>query len=250
MNNDFKKELFEFYRQSYHFELERKDRLLQQVGLALAILTVIGNLIAYFLKDFTWVSFARLDLLFYFFFVFGVAFTSVSLYYVARSLAHGYWYGNIPTPKEIHETLEKFEVFNQSASAADKVDIESEFRENLIKQYCEYTDRNAKNNMARYGFIFTGLRFSIISLILLLVAFPGHMILKSRFPDKTEKIELNEEVKIRIMPEQDQNQSSSQQQTTSSQTPAEKPQWPQGRLTKEADEKNVTTRVITEKKDD
>ncbi len=250
MNNDFKKELFEFYRQSYHFELERKDRLLQQVGLALAILTVIGNLIAYFLKDFSWVPFNCLDLLFYSFFLSGIVSTGFSLYYVVRSLVHSYWYGNIPTPKEIHETLEKFQKFNQNASVEDKVSIEGEFRDNLIRQYCDYTDRNEKNNSARYGFIFTGLRYSMVSLILLLAAFPGHMILKSRFPNQIQKIELNEEVKIRIMPEQDQNQNSSQQQTTSSQTPTEKPHWPQGRLTKEADEKNITTRVITEKKDD
>lgn len=34
------------------------------------------------------------------------------------------------------------------------------------------------------------------------------MILNSRLPDKTEIVEVNEEVKIRIMPEQDQNQNS------------------------------------------
>lgn len=247
MELEFKKELFEFYKESYHFELERKDRLLQQVGLAIAILTITGNLIAYFLRDFIWMPFRELDLLFYSFFSIGGVFTAVSLYYVVRSLAHGYWYGNIPTPKEIHDTLEEFEAYNEKVSQEHQVNIENEFRDNLMRQYCDYTDRNEKNNTARYGFIFTGLRFAIFALVFLLLAFPGHMVIKSRFPNEVESIKLNEEVKIRIMPDQNQTQNTTQQQqTTSAQPAAEKPEWPQGRLTKEADEKNVTTRVINE----
>ncbi|WP_146209407.1 hypothetical protein [Coraliomargarita sinensis] len=246
MTSEFKKRQFDFHKDYYAFELERKDKLLQQVGLALGILTVIGNLFAFFLRDFQFVEFREVHLLFYFFFSFGFLFTAISIIYLTKTLIHRFYYETIPTPKEIQDALNECDEYNTKVEKAEALDTEEVFYENLIKQYSEATHRNHLSNLARYSNVFTSLRFSLIGLILLICSFPGYQVLKKEFSIKPSTTEIKEEVKVRIMSEDKDNQSNQQQ--TSNQ-PVERPQWPQGRIIKEADEKGQNKQTFNEQKD-
>ena len=218
-------------------------KLLQQVGLAIAILTIIGSLIGYFLSDFAVVEFAAMDLLFYSFFVLGLILTTFSFWYIVCSISYGFYYGYIPTAKEIQDALSGIEAYNQSVSEDEAIDVESEFYNHTSDQYCECADRNYRNNTTRCGYIFLGLRLSLFALLMLILALPGHYIIKKRFPESIKTVTIGKEVKVSIMTEE---QDKSQDQESAEQKPAEKPVWPEVHLTKEADEKDVSKRIITE----
>ncbi len=243
MKNDFLEKLFEFYKDIYFYELERKDKLLQQVGLAIAILTIIGNLIGYFLKGFCLVEFLWSDLPFYSCFIVGLIFTVISFWFVVSSLSYGFYYGYISTPKEIQNALTQIDSYNETVTGKDVIDGENAFYINTIDQFTEYADRNFKNNTKRYGYIFWGFRYAIFALIALILAFPGYQLLNKRFPGNATTVNIKDEVKVKIMTDE---QNQKQDNKPVEPKPVEKPEWPQGHLTKEADEMNVNRRVITE----
>lgn len=243
MKRSFRKYLFEFYKESYYFELERKDKLLQQVGLAVAILTIIGNLLAYFMKALELPAFRVSDLSFYLFFAPGLILTALSFWHVGRSILHETLYGRIPTPLEMEKAFKDIDSFNKKVGKDRQRKLHEEFYTKLTPQICEFTHRNFHNNNLRYTRIFNGLRFALLGLVFLIAAIPGHKVFSQRFSDDSRTYFIGKEVNVRMMDNGNNNQET---ESSVNNEPIEEPQWPQGHLTKEAEEKTTDKNLLTE----
>ena len=155
-------------------------------------------------------------------------------------------YGYIPTTEAIRDAINNFKKDDQSKSEDA---VRSFYVENLSKQYSEYATHNQKNNTNRTGYVFSSLKFSLISILFLLLTFPGLLYFKKESPAHNSKhVEVLTMGKQQASPDNPNNSDANASQDQQAQTPdpAEASpdtninvQWPQGEYIKEADEKKA-----------
>ena len=166
-----KDELFQFYKESYYHEIGRKDEIRKQLGLAIAVLALLGNSAYYYLFKFQFFPFSFAHLGFYVPFFLGILFAFIAFFYLLRYIFQGREYAYIPTTEEIRDVIDKFEKANQTES--DENVVRNFYIQNLSKQYSEAATRNQLNNEKRTGYVFSSLRASLISILFFLFAFPS-----------------------------------------------------------------------------
>ena len=169
-----KDELFQFYKESYYHEIGRKDEIRKQLGLAIAVLALLGNSAYYYLSKFQFFPFSYAHLWFYVPFIFGIFFALIAFFYLFRYMFEGREYAYIPTTEEIRDVIDKFEKANQTES--DENVVRNFYIQNLSKQYSKAATRNQLNNEKRTGYVFSSLKASLISILLFVVAFPSFFI--------------------------------------------------------------------------
>ena len=241
-----KEELLVFYRECYYYEMDRKEEIRKQLGLAIAALALLGNITSYYLSNFQFFPFRFLHLCFYVPFIVGAFLALSALFYLLRYFFLSEGYGYIPTTEAIRDAINNFQKKDQSKSEDA---VRNFYIENLSKQYSEYATHNRKSNTNRTGYVFSSLKFSLISILFLLLTFPGFLYFKRESPAYNPKhAEVLTMNKQQVSPDNPNNSdaSASQDQQTQTPDPAEASpdtninvQWPQGEYIKEADEKKA-----------
>ena len=241
----FEEELFAFYKECYSDEMDRKDEIRKQLGLAVAVLALLGNTIFYYFSDFQFSPFSPfryLHLCFYVPFIVGVSLALSALVYLLRYFfLKEYIY--IPTTEAIRDVINSFRKADQSGSEDA---VRSFYMENLSGQYSECATHNRNNNTRRTGYVFSSLRSSLISILFLLLAFPAFFsFFKKESPSHNSKhVEVLTMGKQQASPDNpnksDANASQDQQaQAPDSAEASPDIQWPEVERIKEADEKNA-----------
>ena len=169
-NLTLKDELFQFYKESYYHEIGRKDEIRKQLGLAIAVLALLGNSAYYYLSKFQFFPFSFAHLGFYVPFLLGILSSLIAFFFLLRYMFEEREYAYIPTTEDIREVIDKFEKANQTES--DENDVRNFYIQNLSKRYSKAATRNQLNNDKRTGYVFSSLRASLISILLFLAAFP------------------------------------------------------------------------------
>lgn len=238
----FKEELFAFYKECYSDEMDRKDEIRKQLGLAVAILALLGNTIFYYFSNFQFFPFRYLHLCFYVPFIVGVFLALSALVYLVCYFFIPEEYRYIPTTEAIRGAINDFKRVDQSESEDA---VRSFYMENLSGQYSECATHNRNNNTRRTGYVFSSLRSSLISILFLLLVFPGFFFNKKESPSHNSKqVEVLTMGKQQASPDDpnksDANASQDQQaQAPDSAEASPDIQWPEVERIKEADEKNA-----------
>ena len=154
-------------------------------------------------------------------------------------------YGYIPSTKDIRDVINKG--MEQSKSEDTVRDF---YIENLSAQYSECATHNRENNKKRTGYVFSSLKYSLISILFLLFTFPGFFYFLRESPSHNSKhMEVLTMSKRQVSPDNPNNSDANASQDQQAQAPdsAEASpdtstidvQWPQIEYIKEADEKNA-----------
>ena len=175
-SSTFKEELLEFYKECYYFEMKRKDKIRQQLGLAVAVLALLCNIISYYFSNFNFHPFICSHLWFYVPFIIGASFAIIAFIYLIRYF-YIEEYAYIPTPKAIRDAIN--EGMEQSKSEDDVKDF---YIEKLSKQYSKCATHNRRNNKKRSEYVLHSLNCSLISILSLLLTFPGFFLFSNRSP--------------------------------------------------------------------
>lgn len=172
-DSNFKEELLGFYKECYYFEMDRKDKIRQQLGLAVAVLALLCNIVSYYFSNFKFPSFIYPHLWFYVPFIIGASFAIIAFIYLMRYFFSVEEYAYIPTPKAIRDAI------NEGMEQSKSEDAVKDFYvEKLSEQYSECATHNQRNNTKRTGYVFSSLKSSLISILFLLLTFPGFFYFK------------------------------------------------------------------------
>ena len=226
--------------------MDRKDKIRQQLGLAVAVLALLCNIISYYFSNFKFSSFMYPHLWFYVPFIIGascavIAFIYLSCYFFRAEQRYAY----IPTAKDIRDVINKGMEQSKSEDAVRYLYIE-----NLSEQYSKCATHNRKNNTKRTGYVFSSLKSSLISILFLLLTFPGFFYFQRESPSHDSKhVEVLTMSKQQASPDnpnnsganasQDQQAQAPDSAEASSDTSTINVPWPQIEYIKEADEKNA-----------
>lgn len=158
---------FEFLQKRYQAELERRRDLAAAVNMPVGVLTALGGLLGFLVRDFSY-EFRYLTGFFLLSLTFAAIFFVAALVYLVRSYwNHAYHY--VPVPGELHGYLQELQDYyasaGQPASAA-----EADFADFLQRRFREATDANTLENDSKSGFLHKGNTMVIGVLVMTLLA--------------------------------------------------------------------------------
>ena len=185
---------FEFYKELYHKENERRQEVLNSMNIPIAVITAIASATYYFITTFDYNTEPFLKAIFV-----GLIFLSIislllSIYFLIRAFSDftkGYEYTGIPYVKELfdwHSDLENYYTsIGQNISTADQ-----HFENFLIENMVKHIDHNMYINDKKHGFIYKSKKFLVLSIVfslIILVPFGYNFFHKKTLINKVELVD-------------------------------------------------------------
>ena len=189
---------FEFYKELYHKENERRQEVLNAFNIPIVIITALTTAIYFATTGFNY----SIGGLWTYFFIM-LSFVSLgcllfAIYYLIRAFIDfkkGYEYTGLPYTKELfdwHKQLDEHYASNNGT----KEDSDKYFKNYLIESLVNHVDHNMFVNDQKHRFIFQSKRLLVMGLVLTLLSLIpfGYNFFSS--PEKIQKFELvNSEIK-------------------------------------------------------
>lgn len=225
---------FQFYKENYLTELQRKHDLDSSISIPIGILSVAGSVIFAFIKELK--GFER-DIVFDAMIVLlaaAVVTLLCSVFFLIRSYFN-YSYRYVPTSSEIKKYNDDLTKFYEGDQGKAKTDLESY----LISEYAANTHTNSINNDSKAAYLHKAKSFMIGALISLFFASLPYFV-KFHKMEQTQKIEIvnsrNSALNMEILKMNDKDSKQSEPKTQ----PETKPTPPPSRSVKESQQPQKT----------
>ena len=182
------KDIYEFFKQAYEFEHQRKDALNSRLILVSTSLVVIIGAVTYFINN---MRFTPIDTLKVVFFILlaGLAIVLGFAFYYLFKCFFSYRYRYVAKSDLIKNYITELKEYNRKSP--DKVDIGNEIEDYLKSQYSSAASINRANNIIKSSYFIRALRAIFIASILvfgLAVPFYG---LKLKEPQELVRVNVN-----------------------------------------------------------
>lgn len=190
---------FEFYKDLYHRENDRRITVENTLNIPIAIISAIGTVIYFVITSFDYSIEPFLSYIFILLCSISTICLIFSIYYLIRAFCNfpkRYEYSGIPYPNELllwHESLEKY--YGENDLEIDE-NSKKHFQDFLIQNFVKHTSHNMFVNDQKYRYIYNS-KMSIITglVILMITMIPfGYNYFKKK--DTIHKIELTERISI------------------------------------------------------
>lgn len=164
---------FEYYKNLYNLEEEKRIKLNDSLNMPFAIITIIGAIIYTFLTNFKFAECNLNTISFIVIIILSIIALIISIYYMILSyeVFTRFQYEYLPYPDSLEEYYSHLEEMYSGASREQEGLHEHLFETELIERYVRSCSVNSSLNDRKSGFLHRGKRFLIISLILILIAF-------------------------------------------------------------------------------
>ncbi|WP_066759363.1 hypothetical protein [Crocinitomix algicola] len=162
---------FDFYKEFYIKENERRQEVLNSFNIPIAIITALSSATYFFITSFDYKIEVFLTAIFIGLISITIVGLLLAIYYLIRAFSDftkGYEYSGLPYMKELYDwnkNLEEYyEHYENDSGIADK-----KYEEYLIEKMVEHTEHNMYVNDKKHGFIYKSKKFLIASLVLTLI---------------------------------------------------------------------------------
>jgi len=228
---------FAFHKESYVFEIERKDKLNGSLSFPVGVVALLSGAVSVMAKAVSIPPTSSQKLIIVFLSISGVCLVIACYYLVRTYWGHPYKY--MPYPDELRAYRNKLYHYYISAgetasSASSKAD--EELSDYVIDQYAADTSFNAATNNAKSAILFKANAFIIAALIFVVLNVPPYLYHRATAPETVYKIQLTPEVHVMANESQ---QDPKQPEHAPAPPPSQqsKPEPPPSRLIKEHVEK-------------
>lgn len=241
--------LLEQFKESYYFELNRKDKINGYLNFPLALFTLLVGLIAYFLNNLPEIVLNFSSISFYLFFFILVSIVIIAFSFFIRSF-YNYSYYYISIPSEFDDYFKKLGEYNKSVNNAKKIDLDNKHQILMSKQYSEYATVNTITNDRKSRFLHKTSGALILSVIFMLLTCIPYFYIKYNTERQiivTTKIENLEEIfdmiekKYHLIGEINFDSDNESENTNEPESPEpeepQEPEEPKGRIIKEGEDK-------------
>ena len=179
-----KKKIYEFAKESYYWELNRKEQLNSFVSVGIAIISAQIGVIAYISNSFPNTDKKVVFIMFIVFFALSVLSAILSLYYLFRHQLK-YTYAVLSTPKEINDYINSYAEYNEKNEVcAEESEYCQEIDETILDQYMSHTNTNFQNNNRKSKYSYRLKLTLVFTTIFLISSFAFYI-----FTDKEDKIQ-------------------------------------------------------------
>ena len=190
------KDIYEFFRDAYEFEQERKDAINSRLSLVFTGLVVIIGAVTYFINNVRLSPINGLKIVFLA--LVGALLTVIvfAFYYLFRCL-FSYEYRYIARPNLIEKYVREWKEFNRKTQ--DAVDAGEKIRDYLRSQYSDAASKNRANNKRKNGYFVRAVQASCLAAIFVGILVIPFYILKVKEPEKVIYVNVKNLSEIRKM---------------------------------------------------
>jgi hypothetical protein len=186
---EFDLKCLELYKESYEFELSRKEQLAGKVSLLIGIMTILSGFIVHYLSVFPLLGFDFGSLIFMMPYLAGVICTVIT-FCCLNSFLKTRDYDYIPAANEIRAAI-------AAAKDGKAEDLSTQVFENLANEYVSSAAKNFQNNKERIACFNGALKFALYSTMLLAVTAPGFFYLQWTKPEAVPRVEVVNELEVK-----------------------------------------------------
>lgn len=158
---------FEFYKELYQVENDRKDSAQDALGLPVAIVTGLLTFLFYLSTSYDYTQAGVICCIFLILMVIGAIPVMISLFYLIRAfnnIVAGFEYKGLPYPKELFEHRRQLvEHYSKHGNGEDEAN--EKFIAYLTEKFAEHADHNTLVNDKKMRNIFRAKRFMVYSLV-------------------------------------------------------------------------------------
>lgn len=232
---------FDFIKDQYLFELERKNQLRTSLNLPTGVLIVLGSLLGFFAKEFPYNLSTVITIIFFFFLATSTILFLIAVYHLIRSF-YGRTYAFIETPGELktyydellqhHRNLsdyyksleEYYGVEPREKNYPEPEELaEQDFQEFLSQKYISATNENTWNNDSKSERLHSANLFLIFTLCSTLVCSVPFLYADLNKPEKIHRIRINNFNEISLLEEKTMNRETTPQSPSASPPPSNPP---------------------------
>lgn len=232
---------FDFIKDQYLFELERKNQLRTSLNLPTGVLIVLGSLLGFFAKEFPYDLSTVITIIFFCLLGTSTILFLITVYHLIRSF-YGRTYAFIETPGELkiyydellhhHRNLSDYyrsleEYYGVEPRERDypkpEVLAKQDFQEFLSQKYISATNENTWNNDSKSERLHSANLFLIFTLCSALVCSVPFLYADLNKPEKIHRIRINNVSEISLLEEKTMNRDTSPQ-SPSANLPSSNPQ--------------------------
>lgn len=167
--------LYDFYREHYFFEIERKDKLNSSLSLPIGIVALLAGVVSVVVKSVSLPLSANEIILLGL-----LTCTAFSLVISCFFLIRAYWghsYKYLPYSKELyefHKNLTTYYVSSGHPHETADAQSKSELTEHVLVQYTDDATFNAQANNKKSAILFQANRYIVAALVFLVPAIPAY----------------------------------------------------------------------------
>lgn len=161
---------YEFYKDLYHRENDRRSEVLNAMNIPIAIISALLTALYFVITTFDYRVELFLSIVFCVSCLVSLTCILIAIYYLIRAFSNfskGYEYTGIPYPNELYNWHNDLvEYYNINEGNVDDANIH--FKDFLVKKFTEHADHNMYVNDKKYHYIYMSKKFLIASLITIL----------------------------------------------------------------------------------
>jgi uncharacterized integral membrane protein len=190
MNKEFRERLFEFCKEAYFFQFDRREKISGRTGVLLAIVAIAVNIALKYLEEFP--TFDGSFCAIFFVSLLGIALILgvVALYNIIRALVWTVKWKYVPSPQPIVQHIEELEARNKNLGPERAVDLREVFEMNLIRQFAEAATANDLNNYTKTRHLAYAIAWAIATVVALIFCAGPFYCLKFKMGRPAQKIEI------------------------------------------------------------
>ena len=164
-------DFFEFYKELYHKENDRRQEVLNALNIPIAVITATSTANYLFITTFDYTFNKILDWIFIAIVIATFILLIVSIFYLIKAFCdfnRGYEYKGLPYPGELHNWHKDLKEYHSTYDIASE-NVDQMVKDEILKKILTSTDHNTYVNDKKHEYIYNSKKFLVGSLVITLI---------------------------------------------------------------------------------
>jgi len=196
---EIEEKLLNLFKESYYFELDRKDKINANLNFPITILVLVVGVLSYYLNNLPNLNHDFTSVIFYIS-VFALIVNICFCFYFLYRCFTGYGYDYVSPTTEIDRYVNDIHKYNSQVDEKGKMNVDHELTALLIEQYCRCATTNSQNNIRKTGYLRSTSVSLLCAVIIVAISTFPFFILKYQLSSEVQKVEITN-LKDIAMPE-------------------------------------------------
>ncbi len=190
MDKEFREKLFDFCKEAYFFQFDRREKISARTGVLLAIVAIAANIALKYLEEFPPFDGSFCAILFIVLLAVALILGAIALYNIVRALVWTAKWKYAPNPGPILQYIESIEARNKHLAPEKAINLCETFETSLIRQFAEAATDNDVNNYTKNRHLLYAVAWAIATVVALIVCPAPFYCLKFKVGELIQKIEI------------------------------------------------------------
>ncbi len=190
------KDKYQFFKDAYEFEHQRKDAINARLSLIFTALIVIIGAVTYFINNINFIHINSFKIIFFILLAITLILIAFAFYFLCKCL-FSFKYRYVSRPNKIINYIKDLEIYN--AKSSKSIDINGKIENLLNLQHSNSASKNRANNKIKNGYFIRALKAIFVASIFVGLSAIPYYIIKISEPRKIVYVNVDNFLEISKM---------------------------------------------------